>query len=62
MINRIIALAKFLDLTVKETILETTGVPLETKSSQLAVKAQLNYYASDGTTGVFGTPQTIRVS
>jgi hypothetical protein len=47
---------------VKETILETTGVPLETKSSQLAVKAQLNYYASDGTTGVFGTPQTIRVS
>jgi hypothetical protein len=47
---------------VKETVLETTGVPLGTKSSQLAVKAQLNYYASDGTTGVFGTPQTIRVS
>jgi hypothetical protein len=47
---------------VKEALLETTGVPLGTKSSTMAVKAQLNYYASDGTTGVFGTPQTIRVS
>jgi hypothetical protein len=45
---------------VKETVLET--IPSGTKSSQLAVKAQLNYYASDGTTGVSGTPQTIRVS
>jgi hypothetical protein len=45
---------------VKEAVLDT--IPVGTKSSQLAVKAQLNYYASDGTTGVSGTPQTIPVS
>jgi hypothetical protein len=32
------------------------------KSSQMKVSAQIHYYASDTTSGVAGTPQTIQVT
>jgi hypothetical protein len=46
----------------KLLVLETTGMQAKIKSSQMKVSAQIHYYASDTTSGVAGTPQTIQVT